>query len=444
MSAPFGKNIKLYIDGGAHDKEIVMRLFGIPAGITVDAEGLAAFLNRRRPQNAWETPRREQDTPVWMSGVVNGVTDGNEIRAVVKNENVNSSAYANINRFPRPSHADYPAVMKYGKNADLRGGGHFSGRLTVLTCTAGFIAMQYLKQYGVDVFAHIYAIKDVYDTPFDPTDPVKCKKAFPVFDENAAAAMQSAMLDAKADGDSLGGIIECAVTGLPAGLGEHMFASVEAAISDAVFSVPAVKGIAFGAGFAGTAFRGSEHNDAYFSENGEIKTYTNNNGGILGGMTTGMPVIFTAAIKPTPSIAKEQPTVDLTTGENVKISVGGRHDACIVPRAVPVIEAAAALAVADILLGEKTPEGLSALRREIDKTDEQIISLLTARMELSKAVAAEKAKTGAPVFDPAREAQLLERIKAFAGENAALAQEIYEIILKYSKNIQKEIIERKR
>lgn len=444
MSSPFGKNIKLYIDGGAHDEEIVMRLSGFPAGLVLDEAALLAFLDRRRPANAWETPRRETDIPVFESGVVNGVTDGSEIRAVVKNENADPSAYADVNRLPRPSHADYPAVMKYGKNVDLRGGGHFSGRLTVLTCTAGYVAMQYLKKYGAEVFAHIASIQNVCDAPFDPTAPVKCEKPFPVFDDAAAAAMKAAMLKAKEDGDSLGGIVECAVTGLPAGLGEHMFASVEASIADAVFSVPAVKGISFGAGFRGTVLTGSEHNDRYYCENGKIKTYTNSNGGILGGMTTGMPVIFSAAIKPTPSIAKQQMTVDLATGKSVKLTVNGRHDACIVPRAVPVIEAAAALAVADILLGEEKAEDLPALRRMIDRTDEQLLAILCGRMELSEAVAEEKAKTGRPVYDPEREARLLERIETLAGENAAPAREIYEVILKYSKKIQKEIIERKR
>lgn len=446
MSTPFGKNMKLYIDGGAHDEKITMRLSGIPAGLTVDADGLAAFLARRSPKDPWETARKEESAPVFESGIKDGVTTGEEIVAAVRNTNTDRKAYASVNRFPRPSHADYPAVMKYGKGADLSGGGHFSGRLTVLTCTAGYIALCFLRREGIDVFAHIYSIRDIFDRPFSLTDPERDTDAdFPVRDTEAGQKMREAMLNARAEGDSLGGVIECAVTGLRPGIGEHMFASVEAAVSDAVFSIPAVKGIEFGAGFAGTGFTGSEHNDAYYFDGENVRTYTNNNGGILGGMTTGMPIIFTAAIKPTPSIAKEQDTVDLVTRKAVKASVGGRHDACIVPRAVPVVEAAAALAITDLLLGEtKKDTSLAGLRQDIDDLDSRLVSLLCARMELSKAVATEKAKSGKAVFDPEREKQLLQKIRAAAGEYAAPAEDIYGLILKYSKEIQKEIIERKR
>lgn len=437
MSVPFGHTIKLYIDGGAHDEKIVMRLFGIPAGVKLDEAELKNFLSRRSPGEPWETARREADKPVFECGVVNGATDGGEIRVILKNKNTDSASYSDVKRFPRPSHADYPALIKYGEAADLRGGGHFSGRLTALTCVSGFIAMQYLKMSGVEVFAHIYSVNGVADTPFSPTAPQKCPGAFPVLNENAGEQMRSAMLRAKADGDSLGGIIECAITGLSPGLGEHMFASVEAAISDAVFSVPAVKGVEFGAGFSGTRLTGSGFNDAYCFDGNTVKTYTNNNGGILGGMTDGMPVIFRAAIKPVPSIAKEQDTVDLVKRENARIRVPGRHDSCVVPRAVPVIEAAAALAAADIMLGETALPGLDAIRREIDRTDSDIVSLLNARMRLSRAAAVEKRGTGKAVYDPEREKWLLERIKAAAGENASLAAELYDIILEYSKKAQK-------
>ena len=445
MSFPFGKNIKLTIDGGAHDEKIVMRLSGVRAGIEVDSAELSAFLSRRAPSNTWETARKEEAPPHFTCGIANGATTGEEICAYIENYNVNSSAYADVNRFPRPSHADYPAVIKYGENVDLRGGGHFSGRLTALTCTAGFIAMQYIKRLGVEVFAHVYSVKDICDTPFSDVFPEKCSEGLPVINKEAEKKMTAAMLEAGKNGDSLGGVIECAVTGLEPGLGEHMFRSVEAAISDAVFSVPSVKGIEFGAGFNGTRLFGSEFNDAYFYDSGTVKTRTNNNGGILGGMTNGMPVIFRAAIKPVPSIAKTQQTVDLAEHKNAEITINGRHDSCIVFRAVPVIEAAAALAAADILLGEeKHGTDILSLRREIDKTDAEIVSLLCSRMEISKAVAEEKAKTGKSVYDPEREKQLLDRIKALAGENAPLAEEIYNVILKYSKNIQTESMKGKR
>lgn len=443
MSVPFGKNIKLTIDGGAHDARITMSLSGIPKGIEINSDGLFSFLSRRAPGNRWETSRKETAVPVFKKGVINGRTTGGDILAVIENNNTDPSSYEDIIRFPRPSHADYPAVVKYGEKVDLRGGGHFSGRLTALTCTAGFIAEQYLKPHGVDVFAHVYSVKDIYDTPFDPVSPEKCTNAVPVVNAEAAKKMQTAMLKARENGDSLGGIIECAVTGLPAGIGEHMFRSVEAAVSDAVFSVPSVKGIEFGAGFAGTRLSGSEYNDPFYYDNDRVKTKTNNSGGILGGMTTGMPLLFRAALKPVPSIAKEQDTVDLVERRNAKITVGGRHDSCIVFRAVPVIEAAAALAVADLMLGEElSGSGIERLRREIDKTDKEIVSLLNARMEISRAIASEKQKTGRAVYDPEREKQLLDGIKVLAGENAPLAEEIYEAILKHSKNAQKEILEK--
>ncbi len=353
MSFPYGNNIKLYIDGGSHDEKIEMTLCGFPKGLKIDEEFLSAFMKRRAPgQNEWSTPRKETDKPVFLSGIENGFTTGDTIKAVIYNSNQNSKDYSDTGTIPRPSHADYPAIVKYGKNVDLRGGGHFSGRLTSLMCVAGALAIQHLKEKGVEIRAHIYSIGKVYDKPFELTCPEDVQNDFPVINKNSGEQMQKIIKEAKEDLDSVGGIIECAVTGLPVGLGEHLFAGAEGRISSAVFSVPAVKGIEFGNGFGCAGLSGSENNDEFYFDGDCVKTATNNCGGILGGMTNGMPLVFRTAIKPTPSIGKEQNTVNLETKENIKHKITGRHDPCIVPRAVPVIEAAAAIAILDMILDE--------------------------------------------------------------------------------------------
>ncbi|MBQ7378793.1 MAG: chorismate synthase [Clostridia bacterium] len=357
MPHPYGRNIKLDIRGGSHDPEISMTLAGLPAGIAVDKDVLKAFMARRAPgQNAWSTPRREADLPHFTRGMTKGedgilYTDGTPIEAVIYNTNTRSSDY-NCD-VPRPGHADLAARLKYGEQVDLRGGGHFSGRLTALMCVAGGICLQYLATRGIRIAAHALAIGGVQDTPYDPVDntlPAYAESDFPVLFAAAGEQMKAAIAQAHAEGDSVGGLIECKIAGVPAGLGEHMFASVEQSISAAVWGIPAVKGISFGAGFDVADMLGSQNNDPILADGERIYTATNNAGGILGGMTYGMPVLFTVAIKPTPSIAKEQQSVSLSRMENTTLKIQGRHDPCIVPRAVPVVEAAAALAVTDLLL----------------------------------------------------------------------------------------------
>ena len=353
----YGKRIKLDIYGGSHDEKIGMILSGIPAGEIIDMEALRAFMARRAPGNdPYSTSRKEPDEPVFLSGIdENNVTTGEDIEAVIYNQNQRSGDYASLTDTPRPSHADFAARMKYGEGVDLRGGGHFSGRLTAPMCIAGGICLQILAERSIYIGAHIYSIGTVYDRPFDAVNISKRDLdilhywKFPVLEGSAGAKMKALIEHARSNGDSVGGIVECAVVGLPAGLGEHMFDSVESAISSIVFGIPAVKGIEFGAGFASSEMTGSQNNDPFYIDGDEIKTRTNNAGGILGGMTSGMPLIFRAAVKPTPSIAKEQDTVSLSRKENVKITVGGRHDPCIVSRAVPVFEAAAALAIMDLM-----------------------------------------------------------------------------------------------
>lgn len=356
MRKTYGQNITLDIYGGSHDEKIGMTLAGIPAGEAVDLDALRAFMARRAPgKDRFSTTRRESDEPVFLSGLENGVTTGETVEAVIYNTNQRSGDYSSLADTPRPSHADFAARAKYGQDVDLRGGGHFSGRLTAPMCIAGGICLQMLERRGIKIGAHIYSVGSVNDTPFDPVAvsdfdfELLRSRSFSVLDESAGEKMQLEIDSARLAGDSIGGIVECAILGLPAGIGEHMFGSVEAAITSAVFGIPAVKGIEFGAGFASSRMRGSQNNDPFATDGERIFTKTNNAGGILGGMTSGMPIIFRAAIKPTPSIALEQDSVSLSRMENVKITVGGRHDPCIVPRAVPVFEAAAALAVTDLL-----------------------------------------------------------------------------------------------
>ncbi len=314
---------------------------------------------RRAPgQNSFSTTRREPDVPEFLSGVTeDGTLDGSELHAIIRNTNQRSSDYNNLSFVPRPSHADLAARQKYGEGVDLRGGGHFSGRLTAPLCIVGGICLQYLHSRGIDIRAHIYSVADVTDTPFDPVNVgtsdfrlLDGRQDFPVLDTARGEDMKSRIDAARLDGDSVGGIIECAAIGLPAGLGEHMFDGMENRISAAMFAIPALKGIEFGNGFDCTRLRGSQNNDAIVIRDGKIQTRTNNCGGILGGMSNGMPLVFRVAMKPTPSIFCPQDSVDMVSMTPVKLQIEGRHDPCVVLRAVPVVEAVCAIALCDILL----------------------------------------------------------------------------------------------
>ena len=353
MSSMYGDNLKLSVFGQSHAAAIGMTLDGIPAGLPVDMAALQAFLARRAPgQNGFSTTRKEADTPEFLCGISDGFTCGAPVTAIIRNTNTRSGDYDNLRDCPRPGHADYTAQIKYGGYQDTAGGGHFSGRLTAPICIAGGLCIQWLAERGIRVGAHIASIAGISDAPFDMINPQMdaVGKEFPVLDPEAGRKMGNAILEAKSAGDSVGGVIECAVTGLPAGLGDPMFDGVENRIASIVFGIPAVKGLEFGLGFGLSAMRGSLSNDPFMISNGEVRTATNNCGGILGGITNGMPLIFRAAIKPTPSIAMEQRSVSLSRKEEQALIVKGRHDPCIVPRAVPVIEAAAAIAVMDMIL----------------------------------------------------------------------------------------------
>lgn len=352
MSSIYGKNIKVSIFGQSHSPAIGVTVDGLPAGLKIDLDEIHAFMQRRAPGNAaFATPRKEADEPQFVAGIVNGYTCGAPLTAIIQNTNTRSSDYEELKRVPRPAHADFTAEMKYGGYQDVAGGGHFSGRLTAPLCIAGAICLSALKNEGIDIFAHIASIKDVLDAPFNPILPVPPKDlAFPLLDDTKKEEMLGVIEQARKNADSVGGTIECAVTGLPVGLGEPMFDGMENRISQIIFGIPAIKGIEFGNGFSATLLYGSQNNDPFVAENGAILTKTNNHGGILGGITSGMPLLFKVAVKPTPSIGSEQKSVDLKTLEETTLKVKGRHDPCIVPRAVPCVEAAAAIAVYDALL----------------------------------------------------------------------------------------------
>ncbi len=354
MSSTYGEKLKLSIFGQSHGKAIGMTLDGIPAGLPVDSTKLQTFMNRRAPgQHNYDTPRKEEDVPNFLSGIVDGKTCGAPITALIYNTNTRSNDYKNFKDCPRPGHSDYTAQIKYGGFQDAAGGGHFSGRLTAPVCIAGGLCKQWLEEMGIQITARIISIGDITDdASIDWCNPdfSQIQSDFPVINKKCGDKMKSAIAQAKAEGDSLGGIIECIITGMPAGIGGPIFAGMEGKIAQIIYGIPAVKGVDFGSGFAGCRMKGSQNNDPFAVSDGKIVTKTNNAGGILGGITTGMPIIFRAAIKPTASIAKEQETVNLSTLEAAKIQIGGRHDPCIVPRAVPVIEAAAAIAVLDSIL----------------------------------------------------------------------------------------------
>lgn len=355
MSSTYGENLKLSIFGQSHGAAIGIVLDGIPAGLPVDMEALQAFLDRRAPgKAAYATSRRESDRPEFLAGLVNGYTCGAPIAAIIHNTNTRSGDYNNLKDCPRPGHADYTAQVKYGGYQDVAGGGHFSGRLTAALCIAGGLCKQWLEQRGIHIGAHLCAVAGIEDLPvlLDPVNPdlTQIGTDFPVVNPEAGQKMQAAIASAKEDGDSVGGIIECMVTGLPAGIGDPMFGGLESRIAQIVYGIPAVKGLEFGSGFYGSTLRGSENNDVFAMAGENVITATNNAGGILGGISSGMPVVFRAAIKPTPSISKPQQSISLSEHTERTLEITGRHDPCIAPRAVPVVEGAAAIAIFDAIL----------------------------------------------------------------------------------------------
>lgn len=334
MSNTFGNRFRFTIFGQSHAPAIGVTMEGLPSGFAIDLDALQAFLDRRAPgRKKGTTSRAEPDRPEFVAGLNGGRTCGAPVTALIYNTNTRSGDYENLRNVPRPGHADYAAMVKYGPSRDFAGGGQFSGRLTAPLCIAGGVCLQLLQQKGVSITSRIVEIGG----------------------EKEPSAMARAVDEAMARVDSVGGVIACSVSGLPAGLGEPMFGGMENRIAQAVFGIPAVKGIEFGSGFEAARMRGSQHNDPFYFDGDTVKTRTNHHGGILGGITTGMPLTFRVAFKPTPSIAIEQHSVDMEKHCDTTITVHGRHDPCIVLRAQPCVEAAAAVAVYDAMLEGETP-----------------------------------------------------------------------------------------
>lgn len=383
MISTIGKNVRISVWGGSHEPAIGVDITGIPVGTEIDMDKLTAFLRRRAPGNSiFATRRKEPDIPLPLTGlepcsihrsdavqsdtVSNGdpsgkrmiVTD-NTISLEIRNTDTRSADYRALRTVPRPGHADYTARLRYGDSLNMAGGGPFSARMTAPLCIAGGIAMQILERQGITIGGHIYSVADARDEPFDPTavnadllNDLKTKD-MAVISRSAKLEMQKRIWLAMEDRDSVGGVVEVCGLNIPAGIGGAMYDGLESTLAPLFFGIPAVKGVEFGAGFAATLLRGSQNNDAFYYEGDTVKTRTNNHGGILGGITTGMPLIARLAFKPTPSIAKEQASVDLYRKENTTLRVKGRHDPCVVTRAVPIAEAAMALGLLDCIMEVK-------------------------------------------------------------------------------------------
>ncbi|KGK81765.1 chorismate synthase [Clostridium sp. HMP27] len=356
MSGVWGSKIKYSIFGESHGEAIGITIDGLQPGIELNLEEINREMRRRAPgKNKLSTPRQEKDEFQILSGYFNNKTTGTPLCTVISNSDHHSKDYEKTKDLMRPGHADYTGKVKYGGFNDYRGGGHFSGRITAPIVFAGALAKQIIGKKGIMIGSHIKSIGTVGEEYFDEVnikeDLLKelSQKEFPTIDEEKGLSMQQEILNAREKLNSIGGIVECAILNLPPGVGSPFFGSVESVLSSLLFSIPAVKGVEFGAGFRISKMKGSVANDEFYIEDGTIKTYTNNNGGILGGITNGMPVIFRVAFKPTPSIAQEQKTVDICKNENTTIEIQGRHDPCIVQRAVPVVEAVAAMGILELM-----------------------------------------------------------------------------------------------
>lgn len=354
----WGKTIKISIFGESHGAGIGIVIDGLPSGEAIGMEAVLLQMARRAPGNDKAvTPRKEADRPEVLSGLLNGFTTGAPLCAVIRNTNTRSQDYGSLITIPRPSHADYTGFIRYGGFNDVRGGGHFSGRLTAPLVFAGAVCRQILARRGIRIAAHIASIGNVQDDRFNPvsiSDELMERLAtekFGLINTEKEAAMRTVVEDCRINQDSIGGTIECAVTGMPAGVGSPMFDGVENVLASMLFGIPAIKGVEFGSGFDGCALKGSENNDPfYYDENGQVKTKSNNHGGILGGITSGMPILFRVAVKPTASISQTQQSINLQERTNAELKIHGRHDPCITVRAVPVVEAATAVALLDIMM----------------------------------------------------------------------------------------------
>lgn len=358
MSGIWGNNLKISIFGESHGNAIGINIDGLPAGIELDLDKIDKEMKRRAPgKSSISTSRNESDIPEILSGYFDGKTTGTPLCAIIRNSDTRSKDYGEVKNLMRPGHADYTGHIKYSGFNDYRGGGHFSGRITAPLVFCGAICKQILSKEGIEIGAHIKKIKNIEDKGFNYVDISRQELLnlqnleLPLLDLSKEEAIKNTILDAKNQGDSVGGIIECAVVGIDVGVGNPFFDSVESTLSHLLFSVPAIKGVEFGLGFDITDMYGSQSNDEMYYDGDTIKSKTNNNGGIVGGITTGMPIIFKVAIKPTPSISKQQNTVNIKDKKDDVLAIKGRHDPCIVQRAIPVIEAVTAIGIFDLMKG---------------------------------------------------------------------------------------------
>lgn len=356
MSGIWGNKVKISIFGESHGVALGITIDGLPSGFEIDLEKISKEMERRAPgRNKLSTARAEKDQFEILSGFFEGRTTGTPLCAIIRNGDKKSKDYSKLKSVMRPGHADYTGYLRYDGFNDYRGGGHFSGRITAPLVFAGALAKQILESKGINIGAHISKIYNEEDTYFNPTDISKemleelSSKDFPVIDEEKGNKMQNAILNARSNGDSVGGIVECAIIGLNGGVGDPFFDSIESNISQLVFSIPGTKGIEFGAGFNFSNMKGSEANDPFYYEGDKVKVEKNNNGGILGGISSGMPIVFRTVLKPTSSIFMEQKTINIEEKKNTTLQVVGRHDPCIVARAVPVVESVAALAILNLI-----------------------------------------------------------------------------------------------
>lgn len=432
--------LSLQIYGESHGTSIGMKLSGIPCGEKIDTKLLQKYTDRRKPLAAvYSTSRLEPDELIIKSGIQNGKTTGTEINIEIKNIFARPKDYDDLHLIPRPGHADYPAFVKYGGKINMSGGGKYSGRLTAPLVAAGGIAVQILRRHGITVHAYISEIGGIKSASYK-THKINIKDTEKL--AKPTDSMLSAIEKAKADGDSLGGIIECVAFGVPVGLGDAMFDSIESNLSALLFGVPAVKGVEFGSGFNLAEMTGSQANDQYICSDGKVQTKTNHNGGILGGMTNGSPLCCRVVVKPTPSIAKVQDSIDMLTKQNTKLAIKGRHDACIVPRAVVIIEACLALTILDGMYNNNNDKTTIQTNREkIDKIDDQIAGLFKQRMAIAKQIGYEKAKQMTDICDPKREQDITNRLIESVGEELSMPiKQLYEAIFSTSKALQTKII----
>lgn len=358
MASSWGEQLKITLFGESHGPAVGVVIDGVPAGETLDPNEIQRVMARRSPgRNRWSSARSEEDSVTIVSGWYQGQTTGTPLCMMIANKDARSKDYEKFSSIPRPSHADYTGLVRFRGAADPRGGGHFSGRLTAPLCAAGAICKQMLERRGVEIFARVAELGGVPDAELDTANPdierlrTLSKKEFPVLDDLQGEKMLALVEDVRTKGDSVGGVIQCLILGLPAGLGDPIFGGVESRLASLLYGIPAVKAVSFGDGFAVARRLGSENNDPlYLDDDGQVRTATNHEGGLNGGVTNGMPVVFQIAIKPTPSIALQQRSVNMETGTEELLTIEGRHDPCIVPRAVVAVEAAAAIAMTDLML----------------------------------------------------------------------------------------------